>query len=180
MSQKTPVDNTSRNVIVIALVAALIMVGALFLNSQGGAPGGSAPTVVAGGGNSPVSVAGENCRELDAASSPVQTTASGLQYQPLRDCDGPQPTAASTVTVHYRGTLTDGTPFDSSYDRGQPSSFPLNNVIDGWIEGLQLMSVGERFLFTIPGNLAYGAQGRPPAIPPNATLIFEIELLGIQ
>jgi FKBP-type peptidyl-prolyl cis-trans isomerase len=175
MSQKTPVDNTSRNVIIIALVAALIMVGALFLNSQSATPGG-APTIVAGGQSG--SGLGVNCREIEPASAPVQTTASGLQYQILRDCDGATPTAASSVTVHYRGTLTDGTPFDSSYDRGQPATFPLGGVISGWTEGLQLMSVGERFLFTIPGNLAYGAQGRPPTIPPNATLVFDIELLG--
>jgi FKBP-type peptidyl-prolyl cis-trans isomerase len=110
----------------------------------------------------------------------VTTTASGLQYEVLREGTGPKPTAANTVKVHYHGTTIDGKVFDSSVDRGEPVEFPLNGVIAGWTEGVQLMSVGSKYKFYIPGNLAYGP--RPPqgsGIAPNATLIFEVELLEI-
>jgi FKBP-type peptidyl-prolyl cis-trans isomerase len=111
----------------------------------------------------------------------VTTTASGLQYEVLESgAGGPKPSENSTVTVHYHGTLMDGTVFDSSVERGQPASFPLNGVIPGWTEGVQLMSVGDKFRFTIPSELAYGASGAGGAIPPNATLIFDVELLEIQ
>lgn len=108
------------------------------------------------------------------------TTASGLQYEILTEGAGPKPTARDTVTVHYKGALTSGKVFDSSYDRGAPISFPLNGVIKGWTEGLQLMSVGAKYRLTIPANLGYGAAGAGGAIPPNATLIFEVELLKIN
>ena len=90
------------------------------------------------------------------------------------------PKATDTVKVHYHGTLLDGTVFDSSVQRGEPISFPLSQVIPGWTEGLQLMKVGDKFKFEIPANLAYGANSPSPAIPPNSTLVFEVELLGIQ
>lgn len=109
------------------------------------------------------------------------TTASGLKYQVLKHGTGtvsPKPT--DTVKVHYEGTLLDGTVFDSSIRRGQPISFPLNGVIPGWTEGLQLMKVGDKFKFVIPPNLAYGANPPSPQIPPNSTLVFEVELLGIE
>jgi FKBP-type peptidyl-prolyl cis-trans isomerase len=109
------------------------------------------------------------------------TTASGLKYQVMKHGSGtvsPKPT--DTVKVHYHGTLLDGTVFDSSVERGQPISFALNQVIPGWTEGLQLMKVGDKFKFEIPSNLAYGPNSPSPKIPPNSTLVFEVELLGIE
>jgi FKBP-type peptidyl-prolyl cis-trans isomerase FkpA len=108
----------------------------------------------------------------------VQTTESGLQYKVLTMGDGAKPAATDTVQVHYRGTLLDGTEFDSSYARNEPISFALNRVITGWTEGVQLMPIGSKFMFYIAPDLAYGEGGGGP-IPPNATLIFEVELLDI-
>lgn len=110
----------------------------------------------------------------------VITTESGLQYKQLKAGDGAKPTKSDRVKVHYRGTLIDGTVFDSSYDRGEPIVFPVTGVIAGWIEGLQLMQVGSKFELTIPSNLAYGANGSGPVIGPDATLVFEVELLAIE
>jgi FKBP-type peptidyl-prolyl cis-trans isomerase FkpA/FKBP-type peptidyl-prolyl cis-trans isomerase FklB len=110
----------------------------------------------------------------------VITTASGLQYEVLKQGDGARPKATDKVKVHYRGTLLDGTEFDSSYKRGQPISFPLNGVIPGWTEGVQLMNVGSTFKFVIPSELAYGDRGTGQLIGPGSTLIFEVELLGIE
>jgi FKBP-type peptidyl-prolyl cis-trans isomerase FkpA len=110
----------------------------------------------------------------------VITTPSGLQYQVLRAGSGPRPTPNSTVRVHYEGRLLSGQVFDSSYQRGQPAEFPLNGVVAGWTEGIPLMSVGAKYRFWIPSELAYGAQGQPQGgIPPNAVLSFDVELLGI-
>ena len=109
----------------------------------------------------------------------VMETDSGLQYEVMASGEGATPSSTDRVTVHYRGTLLDGTEFDSSYSRGEPTSFMLNQVIAGWTEGLQLMPVGSKYKFYIPGNLAYGQNG-PPSIGPNATLVFEVELLGIE
>jgi FKBP-type peptidyl-prolyl cis-trans isomerase len=110
-----------------------------------------------------------------------KTTASGLKYQVLKQGTGTvSPKATDTVKVHYHGTLLNGTVFDSSVERGQPISFSLNQVIAGWTEGLQLMHVGDKFKFEIPANLAYGERSPSPAIPPNSTLVFEVELLGIE
>jgi len=109
----------------------------------------------------------------------VKTTASGLQYKVIKEGKGGAPKATDTVTVQYRGTLLDGTEFDSSFKRGQPATFKLNQVIKGWTEGLQLMKPGGRFVFYIPADLAYGAQGAGEAVPPNSMLIFEVELLSV-
>ena len=108
----------------------------------------------------------------------VKTTASGLQYSVITEGKGASPKATDTVKVHYKGTLIDGTQFDSSYDRGEPIEFPLNGVIKGWTEGVQLMKVGGKTKFFIPSDLAYGPQGRP-GIPPNSALVFEVELISI-
>jgi FKBP-type peptidyl-prolyl cis-trans isomerase FklB len=110
----------------------------------------------------------------------VKTTATGLQYEVLKEGTGASPKATSTVEVHYKGTLIDGTEFDSSYKRGQTISFPLNRVIPGWTEGLQLMKEGGKGRLVIPSNLAYGAAGAPPVIGPNETLVFEIELVKVK
>jgi FKBP-type peptidyl-prolyl cis-trans isomerase len=109
----------------------------------------------------------------------VKTTASGLQYMVEKEGTGAKPKATDTVKVNYLGTKIDGTKFDSSYDRGQPATFPLNGVIKGWSEGLQLMPVGSKYKLYVPADLAYG-ENAPGPIGPNATLIFEVELLGIE
>jgi FKBP-type peptidyl-prolyl cis-trans isomerase FklB len=109
----------------------------------------------------------------------VTTLPSGLQYEILMEGTGPKPTATQTVTCHYHGTLIDERVFDSSVNRGKPASFPLNRVIPGWTEGLQLMGVGSKWRFFLPPNLAYGDRQVSAEIGPNSTLIFEVELLGI-
>jgi FKBP-type peptidyl-prolyl cis-trans isomerase len=117
----------------------------------------------------------------EAAKPEAKTTASGLKYTVLKHGTGKvNPKATDKVTVHYHGTLLNGTVFDSSVDRGEPITFGLNQVIPGWTEGVQLMVVGDKFKFEIPANLAYGAQSPSPLIPPNSTLVFEVELLGIE
>jgi FKBP-type peptidyl-prolyl cis-trans isomerase FklB len=109
----------------------------------------------------------------------VTTTGSGLQYKSLVAGDGETPKASDSVTVHYKGTLTDGTIFDSSHDRGEPATFPVGGVISGWTEALQLMNVGDKFELVIPSDLAYGPTGSGPVIGPDAVLVFEVELLAI-
>ncbi len=110
----------------------------------------------------------------------VKTTPSGLKYEVITEGTGKKPKATDTVVVHYRGTFLDGKEFDSSYKRMEPISFPLNGVIAGWTEGLQLMPIGSKYKFTIPPELAYGKRGAAGVIPPNATLIFEVELIDIE
>ena len=110
----------------------------------------------------------------------VFTTASGLQYQILKAGDGPKPLATDKVKVHYHGTTIDGQVFDSSVDRGEPISFQLNGLIQGWIEGIQLMPVGSKWKFFLPYNLAYGESGSGQKIPPYSALIFDVELLAIE
>jgi FKBP-type peptidyl-prolyl cis-trans isomerase len=109
----------------------------------------------------------------------VTTTKSGLQYEVLKAAEGPKPKVTDTVSVHYKGTLLNGKEFDSSYSRGQPASFPLQGVIPGWTEALQLMSVGSKYKLFLPSTIAYGENGSGPDIGPNETLIFEVELLKI-
>jgi FKBP-type peptidyl-prolyl cis-trans isomerase len=109
----------------------------------------------------------------------IVTTDSGLQYERITPGTGPKPQAADTVSVHYEGTLLDGSVFDSSYSRGEPAEFPLGEVIPGWTEGIQLMEVGSVYRLFIPSDLAYGEGGAGNFIPPNSTLIFKVELLGI-
>ena len=116
----------------------------------------------------------------NAKKANIVTTASGLQYEVLIAGTGATfPSATNNVTVHYKGSTLDGKEFDSSYSRGEPTSFPLNRVIAGWTEGVQLMTVGSKYRFYIPSDLAYGSQGAGP-ISPNATLIFDVELIKIQ
>ncbi|MCI6495373.1 MAG: FKBP-type peptidyl-prolyl cis-trans isomerase [Muribaculaceae bacterium] len=109
----------------------------------------------------------------------VKETSTGLQYVVEKEGTGAQPTAEDEVTVHYTGRLLDGTVFDSSVNRGEPATFPLNRVIPGWTEGVQLMKEGAKYTFFIPSDLAYGPQGIPGAIPPHSTLIFDVELIKV-
>jgi FKBP-type peptidyl-prolyl cis-trans isomerase len=142
--------------------------------------GCSQSTSTSTGTNAPANPPGTAALASDSQGTNLITTASGLKYAVLKHGAGTvSPKATDTVKVHYVGTLLDGTVFDSSIARGQPISFPLNGVIAGWTEGLQLMKVGDKFRFVIPPNLAYGANS-PPPIPPNSTLVFEVELLGIE
>jgi FKBP-type peptidyl-prolyl cis-trans isomerase len=115
-----------------------------------------------------------------AAESKVVTTSTGLQYEVITEGQGKSPTATDSVTVHYRGTLVDGTEFDSSHKRGKPAVFPVNRVIPGWTEALQLMQEGDKWKLTIPPDLAYGERGAGALIPPNSTLIFEVELIEVN
>ena len=110
----------------------------------------------------------------------VKTTASGLQYKVLKEGNGAQPKSSDNVTVNYRGTLIDGTEFDSSYKRGEPATFPVSGVIKGWTEALQLMKVGSKYQLFIPPSLAYGQNSPSPTIPANSLLIFEVELMKVE
>jgi FKBP-type peptidyl-prolyl cis-trans isomerase FkpA len=123
-------------------------------------------------------VEGEKYLTENAKKEGVMVTESGLQYEVMSEGEGAKPVATDVVKVHYKGTLLDGTEFDSSYSRNEPTTFPLNRVIPGWTEGLQLMTVGSKYKFTIPSDLAYGDRDLGK-IPANSTLIFEVELLGI-
>lgn len=122
---------------------------------------------------------GEKFLKENLKNENVKVTASGLQYIVEKEGTGEQPTATDEVTVHYTGKLLDGTVFDSSVSRGEPATFPLNRVIPGWTEGVQLMKEGAKYTFFIPSDLAYGPQGVPNAIPPHSTLIFDVELIKV-
>lgn len=123
--------------------------------------------------------AGEKFLTENRKNENVRETASGLQYVVEKEGTGAQPTAEDEVTVHYTGRLLDGTVFDSSVNRGEPATFPLNRVIPGWTEGVQLMKEGAKYTFFIPSDLAYGPQGIPNAIPPHSTLVFDVELIKV-
>ncbi len=123
--------------------------------------------------------AGKKFLEENKKNPDIKETPSGLQYAVEKEGEGAQPTAEDEVTVHYTGRLLDGTVFDSSVNRGEPATFPLNRVIPGWTEGVQLMKEGSKYTFFIPSDLAYGAQGVPGAIPPHSTLVFEVELIKV-
>jgi FKBP-type peptidyl-prolyl cis-trans isomerase len=199
-------DRTSATVIVLAVIALVIMGAAMLASSQYNgqlaqqtaevrtmqaptneiltqaavaqqtlqANMNQTATQVAG-----VSMATSVALATSAAGADMQTTDSGLQYSVITEGTGAKPSATDTVTVNYRGIFPDGTEFDSSYKRNQPVTFAINQVIPGWTEGLQLMSIGSKYIFIIPPELAYAEQGYPPVIPPNATLIFEVEMLAI-
>lgn len=124
--------------------------------------------------------AGEDFLAENGKKEGIKTLPSGLQYEVLVEGNGPKPTANDRVTTHYHGTLIDGTVFDSSVERGQPATFPVNGVIKGWTEALQLMPVGSKWRLFIPSDLAYGDRGAGAQIQPNSTLIFEVELLSIN
>jgi FKBP-type peptidyl-prolyl cis-trans isomerase FkpA/FKBP-type peptidyl-prolyl cis-trans isomerase FklB len=124
--------------------------------------------------------AGEAFLAKNAKVPGVKTTASGLQYQVITEGTGAKPKATDVVRVNYKGSLLDGKTFDSSYDRGEPATFPLNQVVPGWQEGIAMMPIGSKYKFWIPANLGYGDKGTPGGpIPPNAMLVFEVELLDI-
>lgn len=124
--------------------------------------------------------AGEDFLAANKSKQGVTTLPSGLQYKVITMGTGAKPTASDTVVCNYRGTLTNGTEFDSSYKRGQPATFPVGGVIKGWTEALQLMPVGSKWQLFVPADLAYGEHSPAPQIPPNSTLIFEVELISIQ
>jgi len=124
--------------------------------------------------------AGQEFLAANKTKAGVTELPSGLQYEILTEGNGPKPTQYNTVTCHYHGTLIDGTVFDSSVKRGQPASFPLNMVIKGWTEGLQLMGTGSKWRFFIPPHLGYGDRQVGPTIGPNSTLIFDVELISIN
>ena len=124
--------------------------------------------------------AGKKFLEENAKKEGIKTTASGLQYEVIREGDGPKPGPTSTVEVHYEGRLLSGKVFDSSYQRNETISFPLNRVIAGWTEGLQLMTTGSKYRLYIPSELGYGARGAGGDIPPHAALIFDVDLIAIR
>lgn len=159
----------------ITLAAAVLIVGC---KKEGTPPDNVTPSST---GSNNASAAAPSPAPGAGAVSEVRTTPSGLKYQVMKQGTGTvSPKATDTVRVHYHGTLLDGTVFDSSVERGQPATFPLNRVIGGWTEGVQLMKVGDKFKFEIPPGLAYGERSPSPKIPPNSTLVFEVELLAIQ
>ena len=123
---------------------------------------------------------GVNFLKANATKEGVVTLPSGLQYKILTEGNGPKPAASDQVTTHYHGTLIDGTVFDSSVQRGQPATFPVNGVIQGWVEALQLMPTGSKWQLYVPSDLAYGTRGASDDIGPNTTLIFDVELISIN
>ena len=167
-----PKDRLTATITIVAAIALVVMV-VLMLTAPPAVPPVTPPPPTP---TSAAAVEGEAFLANNATQEGVQTTASGLQYRVITEGTGERPTASDTVTVNYVGTLIDGTEFDSSES---PITFALNGVIPGWTEGLQLMPVGSTYMFYIPSELAYGAQGRQPVIPPHSVLVFEVELVDI-
>jgi FKBP-type peptidyl-prolyl cis-trans isomerase len=166
VSKRQQKKQQDRTLLITGIVVAVAVVAVVILVASSGSTGGT----------------DEGCGLLTRTvrEGGMTTTASGLQYKVLTQGDGPTPVATSNVTVNYRGCLLNGTEFDSSYSRAQPATFQLDGVIAGWTEGVQLMPTGSSYLFYIPAEIAYGAQGRAPSIPPNTPLVFEVTLLGFQ
>jgi len=164
------------NRIFLLALAAIVGAAAFYINSKNGTVTSST------GENVPkTSTSNQEVIMKNSTSTDTITTASGLQYHVIAEGSGTEsPGPDSVVSVHYRGKLTDGFEFDSSYKRNQPATFPVNGVIRGWTEALQLMKVGDKWELTIPPDLGYGSQGAGSTIPPDATLIFEVELLEIR
>lgn len=160
------------------LVLLTFLLGGMFLWTavQGQLP----QTGPGGGGNVDNKAAGEAFLAANAKKPNIITKESGLQYEIIEQGDGESPAESDTVTVHYKGSTIDGQVFDSSYDRGEPATFPLNRVIAGWTEGLQLMKEGGKFRFYIPSQLAYGDRQAGSAIPANSVLIFDVELIKVH
>jgi len=165
------------NRIFLLALAAIVGAAAFYINSKNGTVTSSTRENVPKTSTSNQEVIVANTTSTED----IITTASGLQYYVIAEGSGTEsPGPDSVVSVHYRGKLTDGFEFDSSYKRNQPATFPVNGVIRGWTEALQLMRVGDKWELTIPPNLGYGSQGAGSTIPPDATLIFEVELLEIR
>ena len=160
----------TRQAIRMLLASALVIVGAAACSGEP-----ADETKSAAGAAPAASATGEQ-----SAGGDVITTPSGLKYEVITPGTGKQPTLTDRVTVHYRGTLTNGKEFDSSYSRGQPATFPVNGVIKGWTEALQLMKEGAKYKLTIPPDLAYGSRGAGGVIGPNETLIFDVELIKVN
>ena len=166
-------------------LAAVLFAGCSAKENQPDAtPPATTPPAAPPAANAPAATAdpktaGEAFLAANAKKEGVVTTASGLQYKILKSGTGESPKATDTVKVDYQGMLIDGTIFDSSIQRGTPATFPVNGVIPGWVEALQLMKVGDKWQLFIPANLAYGEQSPSPQIPPNSVLVFEVDLLDI-
>jgi FKBP-type peptidyl-prolyl cis-trans isomerase len=176
---KTIIHQIMKSFYSVALVAVLFAGCSAKENQPAATPSAtptpSAPSAAAAYPNTP----GGAFLTANAKKDRVITTASGLQYKILSSGTGATPKATDTVKVDYQGTLIDGTIFDSSIQRGTPATFPVNGVISGWVEALQLMKVGDKWQVFVPANLAYGEQSPSPQIPPNSVLIFEVDLLDI-
>jgi FKBP-type peptidyl-prolyl cis-trans isomerase len=169
--QTTP-KKTDRSLLVIGGVVAAAAVAAILLVASGSNQPPTASELAA--------QANQDFLAGISAQDGVVTTESGLRYQVITQGDGAMPTADDSVTVHYVGTLTNGTEFDSSFSRNEPATFPLNGVIAGWTEGVQLMPVGSTYRFWIPPELGYGSRGAGGVIPPNAVLQFDVTLISIN
>lgn len=172
--------NKSQIFLIIIVIALLIGAGIFFIKKQTVNSDESGKSKVTQLSDADNKATGEAFLAENGKIAGVITTASGLQYQIITEGTGASPSPTNNVTVHYEGTTIDGNIFDSSYKRGEPATFPLNRVIAGWTEGLQLMKEGGKSRLFIPSNLAYGERHAGPGIGPNSTLIFDVELIKVQ